>query len=266
MLDNESMDKIKRALKYLDLSVEEIDIFLATLQLGSASVLEIAKRVKIPRSTVYLHIDSLIQKKLLIQSIKGKKRRLVAQPPEKLIELAEDKTCLLHNSINLLKQELPQLKAIYNAPAAKTKVRYYEGVEGVKEIYEETLKASEINVHCLTQNAREIMGGYLDKYFVRVIRRMIKTREIVSDSKNDQQYQRDFSTSRNEIVCVPGRHFPRDINTDYLVWGNKIAFITYKSGIPAGVVIEDEEIARLEKSRFEMIWRMVKPNTWKVPE
>jgi len=245
------MDKLKQNLKTLGLTEEEIIIYVSALEQGSTTVLELARTTKIPRTTVYLLIDSLTEKGLFQLTAEGKKKLYVPTSPEELIILAKTKHEQLDQTITSLKDELPQLQALYNLTHQKPKIRYYEGVEEVKKIYEDTLSAEKIYVHCMSQHAIPIIGEYLEKYFVRVIRKMIHTKEIVSDSEVDKKYQKEYATSRNQIICIPKQYIT---NTDYMIYGTAVAFITYKDQEPIGVVICDPEIAQFEKIRFMMIW------------
>ena len=70
------MDTLHNNLITLGLSDEEIQVYLAALEHGSISVLEIAKATNIPRTTVYLLIDSLVKHGLLKLMVKGKKRHI----------------------------------------------------------------------------------------------------------------------------------------------------------------------------------------------
>lgn len=99
------------------------------------------------------------------------------------------------------------------------------------------------------------MDTYMEKYFIRVIRRMISTKEIVSDTKENKEYKKDYSTSHNEIICIPKKY---SSNTGFMIWKNKIAYITYRSGEPDAIVIEDPEIVDLERKRFILIWNAAK--------
>ena len=107
----------------------------------------------------------------------------------------------------------------------------------------------------MAKDAREIMRGYLDIYFLKVIRNMIYTYEIVADSQSDTAYQKEYSTSRNEIVTIPQKY---TTNTDYMIYGHCVAFITYKDKNPIGVVIEDPEIAHFERVKFMLLWKIAK--------
>lgn len=248
------MEEIIKQLENIGLTSEEIQVYIRTLELGSATVLQIAQKVDIPRTTVYLLIDSLLAKGLLEQQEIGKKHFFNAASPEYLLKLAEQKKVSIDQTIHSLNSNLHQLQAIYNLKLEKPKIRYYEGIEGIQTIYEETLEQNHIFVHCMTQHAIQLLEDYLPKYYDRLIRKMIFTQEIVSDSQADKDYQHTYSTSRNEIVCIPQKYVT---NTDYLIYGDTVAFITYKSGNPVGVVIEDKEIAHFERVRFLMIWNLV---------
>ncbi|MCL4374919.1 hypothetical protein M1523_03595 [Patescibacteria group bacterium] len=247
------MDTVKRSLMNLGFSDKEIQIYFFLLENGASAVLEIAKVTNIPRATVYLIIDRLVGQGLVSRSAAGKKKRWLASPPEKLLQTIELKKSAINQAVAAINQSRMQLQALSSAKTQKPKIRYYEGVEGIKSIYEDSLSAEEIDVFCLTQNGPRVMGDYLKKYFVRVIRKMIITKDIVSDSKDDKEYQREYSTSRNKIVCIPSRFIT---NTDYMIYKNCVAFITYRDRVPVGIVIEDNELARFERMRFKILWKV----------
>ncbi len=249
--NSEYMDTLHNNLIALGLSDEEIQVYLAALEKGSISVLELAKTTKIPRTTVYLLIDSLVENGLLNLTVKGKKKRYMPAPPREILILGKNKQQRLAQSLQELEQEIPQLDAMYQTQHAIPKIQYYQGIDEIKKIYEETLEVDKIYAHCMSQSAMEIMGDYLKTYFVRIIRRMMHSQEIVSDSAADKLYQQEYSTSRNQIVCIPAK---LRTNTDYMIYGNKVAFISYREGQPIGVVIYDKEIAHFEKIRFQMVW------------
>jgi len=252
------MDKLKQDLQTFGLSEEEVVVYITALEQGSTTVLELARSTKIPRTTVYLLIDSLTEKGLLTLTAQGKKKLYVPASPEDLITLAKAKHAQLEHTIGSLSEELPQLQALFNMSHQKPKIRYYEGVEEVKRVYEDTLLSEKILVHCMSQDAKMIMGEYLEKYFIRVARKMIHTKELVSDSEEDKKYQQEYSTSRNQIICIPSKY---QTNTDYMIYKDCVAFITYKDQVPVGVVISDTEITRFEKIRFMMVWeRFVSKN------
>lgn len=249
------MEIIKKSLQQLGLTSEEIEVYITTLRLGTATVLQIAQTVDIPRTTVYLLIDSLVAKGLLVQEVQEKKKFFIPESPQKLLQLAQQQKESLTKTISTLQSHLPQLQAVYNLKVDKPKVKYYEGVKEVQAMYDEALNFDKLFMHCISKQVVEVMGDYVEEFFEKIVKNMIHTQEIVADSEEDNAYQKKFSTTRNEIICIPKKYIT---NTDYIIYGDSVAFITYKNGEPMSVVIEDKEIAHFEKIRFVMIWDMFK--------
>src|SRR3990167_7373675 len=91
------MDEIKNHLEKLGLSQDGVLIYLKVLELGSTTILTIARKTRIPRTTVYLLIDELVSKGLIKITIKGKKKYYIPTSPKELLELAKlkkKKICL----------------------------------------------------------------------------------------------------------------------------------------------------------------------------
>ena len=61
-------------LKQLGLLEKEAKVYLASLELGEATVLELAKKSALNRTTVYVEIEKLGQRGLVSSIEKGKKR------------------------------------------------------------------------------------------------------------------------------------------------------------------------------------------------
>lgn len=96
---------------------------------------------------------------------------------------------------------------------------------------------------------------FLGKSFLnKIIQKGIKTREIVSDTEKDFEYIKKYTTPINKIVQI-SKEFNTD--TDYMVWDDKVAFISYGTNIPVGIIIEDKEIVKFEKVRFELLWKSI---------
>jgi len=245
------MDNFKRNLKHLGLTQEEIELYLVALEQGYATVLEFARKTNIPRTTVYLLIDSLIEKKMLSQIIEGKKKRYIPVAPDILIERAQKQKEQINETIISLRQDLPQLAALFNLNHGKPKIQYYEGVRDSSKIYEAALDADKIYRFCLSDQTTAILGEYEHMFLVSLMRKMIHTKEILSESQEHKKYQKEYASSRNEIVCLPIHY---SANVDYMLYDDKVAFFTYKDRSPVCMVIHDQEIAHFERVRFMLLW------------
>lgn len=240
-------------LSFLDFAEDEVMVYVSVLEIGTASVLQIAQKLNIPRTTIYMWVEQLKKKGLLKQVEIGKKSFFIAESPNKLLQIAEHKKLSINSTISSLAIHLEKLNAIHNLKNEKPRMYYREGGEALKEILQQTLEHEHIFIHCMSKQLQNHLGSWLVSYYDQLIQKMIFTQEIVSDSEDDQLYQKKYSSIRNEIICIPEKYAT---NVDYLIYGDTVVFITYKSGIPTMVIYEDQELAHFERVRFLLIWNM----------
>lgn len=237
------------------LGEKEGAVYLAALELGTATIADISHKAQLPRSTCYLFIEELEQHGLLNRTTKGKKGYIVAESPEKLLQTVEEEKTKLTDHVSLLVSALPELKAIYNKPSYKPLVRYYEGFQGVKTILEDTLKSAEILVWCsgYEKGIEKRLSDYLDTYFDAVNRKGIATRELLGSSPDMEGYIGSYESDLHKIKEVS---FQRGIkHIDKLVYGSKTAYLSFEE--LNGVVIENHAIAEFERSIFNMYFRQM---------
>lgn len=249
----EIQNKLEKVFKYLGLDEKSVQFYLSCLAAGKTTINEISKEIKIPRSTCYLILEKLKTEGLIFETPFGPKRSLIAQTPENLINLLKEKNEQSQKIFKLAKDFLPALNSVVPS-SQKPKVRFYEGTESVKQIYFETLKSKEISIFCLIQlknSKNKEFKKFIPVYMEKLINKGIKTREIVTDLPSDLEYQKNYSTQNNQIINISGKN---QTDTDFMIWDNKVAFISFKQNDLIGVLIEDKEIAKFEKMRFDLLW------------
>ena len=84
-------DKAKKVLLQLGLSESEISVFLTLLQSEPLSVQDISRASGINRVTIYAALDSLEKRGLVAETKKGMRRLFVAERPEELKTIVEEK-------------------------------------------------------------------------------------------------------------------------------------------------------------------------------
>ena len=121
--------KLVTILLDLGLTENEAMVYLATISLGPATIMKISRAAEIKRTTVYSVIESLKQKGLITIEVKGWKNLFVAESPEKLTSVINAKKQRLQNN-------MPEFLALYNLKGNESFLKYYEGIEAIKTIYE----------------------------------------------------------------------------------------------------------------------------------
>src|ERR1700690_484057 len=133
------MKKLRTELEHLGLNPHEADVYLAALQLGETNMSRLVKKSGVKRSTAYLCVESLKEKHLL-SSLEKKGRIFYTAEDPRLLEQNEKERA------EKISELMPELLAITNAIDKKPSIRFYEGKEGVKEVFRDILKYPESEV------------------------------------------------------------------------------------------------------------------------
>ena len=134
---------MKQQLEKLGFSPKESDVYLALLELGTAAVSDVAKRANINRSTTYIILDSLAERGLVSTSENQNIKFFSVTPPERLLQYMQDLVKKNTELVGLAHNLLPELKSLYIGVGPKPRVQFFEGTEGLKTAYEDTLTSKE---------------------------------------------------------------------------------------------------------------------------
>jgi len=238
--------QLKQTLEKFGLSSRKADVYLATLEIGSGTVIEIAKKAGIKRTTGYNILLELIKQGFIIETVKQKKRLFIAEDPEKIKEEFSKKEAIFN-------ELLPQLKSIYNVKGIKPKIRYYEGKEGLREAYNDALKYNDEILAFGSEDVRHVLGeDWIDSYIYRRVKKNISLRAILPQTEyvsgvlitQDKEHLR-------ECKMVNASKYPFSIEVDAYGY-QKVALISSKEEI--AVIIESKEIYNTIKLIFELLW------------
>lgn len=248
---------LKQELEQLGLSDKEARVYLAALELGSAPVQKISHKAKVNRATTYVIIDSLIEMGLMSSFEEGKKTIFVAEQPERLLDILKDQRSNLEKKIQHLQERMPEFKSIFNAIADKPKVKYYEGVEGLKSVQRDFQESIENEGMIFTflpydEFQHSTLLTQLNEVRRSRVEKGIKYR-IIYTSKTGRkvEYERRGRELLQEFYYVENERYP--FRGGMNIYGKKVFLIDYL-GRMSGVVIENGTIAQLMKCLFLLIW------------
>jgi len=241
---------ISDLLKNSGLTDKESAVYLSALELGRSTILEIAEHSGVKRSTVYELIPVMEAKGLINKTKHVKKIYYVAQSPKTVLSI-------LHEKQKRFAEALPQLMGLFNSQENRPKVYFFEGQAEIQQMYEDTLREKQT---LFNYTSIIDLYDYMDKKWVeRYIKERadigIKTRIIAIDSPESREWQKTASEQLREIRLIPKKDY--DFSADVHIYGNKVIMTTYKSGL-FGLLIEDENIAQMQKMAFELMWQAAK--------
>ncbi len=247
------MMELKNYLENFGLNEKQIEIYLVLLQMGSGSIQEVSQKTKVKRTTTYSVLDVLIQKKLVTITQKGAHRIYFAEDPRKIPHILKEEERLVETKHKNFLEAIPELASFYNLSATKPKIRLYEGIDGLKQVFEETLELKS-GEETLAYSTAKLVHTFLDDFIANYIRERVKKgftqRAIVEDSPEARIHQKNDKVELRQTLIVDKDKFP--FSNEINIFRNKLLIVSYKELL--GVIIESADIARTQKAIFELAW------------
>lgn len=120
----------EKELQDLGLNDKESAIYLALLSVDSDSVIDLAKKTNINRTTIYPILESLMNKGLVSEVKIDKKVRFSAESPERLSTFVDKQKLMFEERSERVKDLIPKLRTVQRESGEKPIVKIYEGKEG----------------------------------------------------------------------------------------------------------------------------------------
>ena len=242
-------------LKDLGLSENEAKVYLAMLELGPASVIDISKRAGVNRPTAYVQIESLKKMGLVSTQTKGKKQLFIAESPDQLEFVIDRELNEVKRKKEDLKKILPDLENLHRSSGVQPQVRFFEGKEGLLRMQENVLKsnAKEILAIASADQVLDIFPAHLEDYSIRRIKKGIKSRLIYTGSKGPILKEKDPASLREAKFVSPEK---MPLSGDLAIYGDSVAISAFTGKI-SGVIIDHPDIANSFRNFFELIWQSI---------
>lgn len=238
------------------LNKEQAIVYSALIKNGPLPASQIAKKTPLKRSLVYKVLDQLIEAGLVEKQTSQSKITIFrANHPTKLHELAQKKEAEAQSAQAVLGSVMANMVSEYNLVHSKPGIQFFEGVDGLKKIYDDILETGE--------NFYLVRSGYEPVYvkeIVPIINKFIEKRVAKGMSVT-------ALTPRDKVLNIKGRYaspkedkkilFNRiwlnkndyDAPVEIDIYGNKVAFLSFGKEL-IGVIIDSPQIARSLKKIF----------------
>ncbi|MFA6587921.1 MAG: helix-turn-helix domain-containing protein [Patescibacteria group bacterium] len=239
---------LEQILKQYGLNEKEAKVYLAILELGTCTVLELSKKSELKRPTVYRILDELKSKGLVATTPKEDKLFYSAEKPLLILEDLERKSKLIKNS-------LPVLEALFNRGSQKPKVKFYEGRQGLIDLMYDGLNCQSKMIYYLwpvtdmfeTIGKEEIENFIQErikrKIYIKTIRIKSKEREYKA-SGHGKQYYRELKYAPKDF----------DFSIGLIIYDNKVIIISSKKE-NYGLMIESLDFKQVIEGFFNLLWQ-----------
>lgn len=243
---------LEKELQKLGLSDKEAKVYLSSMELGPSPVQSIASKAGVNRATTYVMIESLIERGLMSSFEKGKKRFFTAESPEQLLALLHKEEAEVKEKTRQMTEIMPELKILFAAAEEKPRLRFFEGVEGLKSVQEDILKSK-------FESFEEMVA--LDEFYKIFPPDEKDHRKKLAEKIGKMPVEIIYTTAKGKILAakegmrerryIPPEKFP--FSTDIVIYGAKVAIGVCKGKI-IGVIIESKEVSEALRAIFSLAW------------
>ena len=261
---SEQTDNLTNLLIPYGLSVSESRVYLFLLKNPNSSALEISKNLHIGRTKVYRLLDKLKSKNLVEFQLDNRGLRFGATHPGKLEQLVNEKeqeVNILKKSLHSLLSHLNQINS--NTSIQKSKVLFYEGLDGLKQVSWNSLQAKET----LRVFEKEHISDFLPLDFSEKFRQAQVERQITTHDLTNKSSFQGF-TNVTELIKNYSQFRYIDpnklkINFEVLIYNDVYATYTYHESEIFCVEIHNPQLAAMQKQLFDFVWGQAIPMQFK---
>ncbi|MBI4434770.1 hypothetical protein HY635_03070 [Candidatus Uhrbacteria bacterium] len=233
---------------------KEARVYLAGLELGPTTVLELARRTRLARTTLYPILEDLRRRGYFRL---GKTKRgsvYTAEPPPVLERQLQERT-------SAFTAALPQLTALRGTVHEGAGVSLYEGSEGFRQLWQKIFRSGVKEYRILTSGVgllEFVHEPYLvERIIAERIRRGIRSKQLIVDSVAARKIvAKDADELRESRLLPRGTVLPATI----LDFGEEVAFITTRRENTM-ILIASGETAITLRTLFDLLWACAAPAT-----
>lgn len=242
------MDTLNNLLN-LGLNKKEAATYLAALELGPASISQLAARAQIKRPSLYHYLTSLINKGLVYQTAAGKRKQYATHEPNQLLSIMEQN----RQGLALI---LPELTALYRASPKQPRVMLYEGKNNLIKVYNEIFSTT-YNLYAVFSPAKFFkLFSHRENaaFFAKLKTNGGKLFNLAEQSDNfkeilKQGYRKGISQDKFLPASVK-------VAVDFLIAKKRVALVSLNN--QTATIIEDEDVASAMTEMFKLVWSSIK--------
>ena len=253
----------KTILGYLQefgLNDKEITIYLTLLKSGPSTIMDLARKTAIKRSTTHNNVEELIKKGLVSQTNYGERRMVIAEDPEKLKFLLEQRRF----EVNKLEASMDQIvneihQVVPNAREnSRVEVKYYDGERGFKEVCQRSILNSKNEVLFIS-NKDEWRKVYTEEYGKEYYiparkKKRVFLRELMTDTPKAKEFKLDDKNNLRQSKILPKKF---EFNTTLIITDRDVSIMVSTEPYKA-ISIEDKDVVGTFKNIFENLWDLSK--------
>lgn len=244
------------SLQNIGLNEKEARGYLALLPLRNATAYMVALRSGLKKPTAYVVLESLVNKGFVFKMPAAEKTLYIAKSPKDCMSIAVQK-------IRTAQETLPELMAMQKENEEKVSVAYFEGMDGVKEMYTRLIK----DMKKKPVSERKVVGFYahqqdtsemLQEYWINLnesfAHHNISRKSITTKHESVKQFLSSVSMQKYlmQVRTISEKSYSSNISIE--VYDNFVQIISHR--YLQGILIENPDVASVMIQIFNLVWNI----------
>lgn len=252
------MPKIDNFLEKIGLNEKERLIYLAGLKLGPSRAAYLSRRTGLTRQHTYDILKSLEQKGFISRLGKDYGQRFIMEDPANLGNILDKRKNQIEKTKSDLMKLLPEFESFYNSKESMPKIKFFEEIDGIKEIFEDMLVCRD-KKHFYFGSFADLIGtlgkNYMDEWIERRTKKEIFSKAIrIKEKEISEEIYTSEKKFLREIKYAPENF---QITQTAVMYDNKVAIISSKQEC-VGFIVESAEYFNTMKMIFDVLWNVSK--------
>lgn len=237
------MPDVKSVLENIGLTSNEIEVYMALLDLGPSMAGKLSKQIQLNRSSTYNALRGLLKRGFVHYVVEANRKVYGAADPKRLFSF-------LKENEEDIKQVMPKLEEMFKQQKVEENVTLYKGLKGIKTVFEDIINEGKPNLVFGSEGQFvERMPWYVPHFVRKIQEKGIKIRHIARQG-------RDVS---NKTKTTDVRWLPFKVESPVAtnIYSDKIAIVIW-SKVPEAVIIKNKTAADAYRELFDVVWNMAK--------
>lgn len=248
--------EIKQTLASIGLDRTQTQVCVLLLRKNMLGIQDITNELKLPRSSVQLACEQLLERGVLKVSTNGKRRIFYIEHPKSIKNylVFEENKITTHKSS--LENILPRLTALFPTAIGSESidVQHLEGEEGFVETFYQSLeqpKDGEVLRFGGDPQYFTVARDRLKKYREERMKKRIFARIILPSSRYSEEEVKDSKFKLREFRFFAKELYDPKVNVS--IWQDKVSYTVWDAGLHS-VIIQNKAVAEFMKMMFEIAW------------
>jgi sugar-specific transcriptional regulator TrmB len=234
-------------LQGIGLSDKAARIYIAAIELGESTILELAQKSKVSRTSIYHVIEELIEKGCMVEVRRTKKTLYIATNPEDLYVSAREKLREFESIVPFFQERMHSVHT-------RSKIMTYNGAIGFKQVWDKVFTSKKKEYLIITPS-RQFLEFVKEKYIIdEIVKKKMKlgfkSKQLVIDSPYARSFVARDKTENRETRFLPA---DTDLSFTEIICEEFVAFFSSRSENMI-FVVEHDMFAETRASLFKVLW------------